>query len=180
MWLVYLIAVVLGGGTVLVQMLAGGDHGDAGGALDHGDASHPHGPGILSTRSLVYAVFTFGFVGGLLHVPRVVDPRTALWVAIASAVVVGAAVGYAFRSLGDAGASGAAAIEEVRGRRARVLVGCARGQRGRVRVLLKGHQVDVLATTDEEQIAEGTEVLITDVRGGVAHVATSGVPEGKA
>jgi hypothetical protein len=89
------------------------------------------------------------------------------------------AVGYAFRSLDDASASGAAALDEVRGRRARVLVGCARGRRGKVRVALKGHQVDLLATTDEEEIAEGTDVLIVDVREGVAHVAL-GEQEGMA
>jgi hypothetical protein len=174
MWLLYLIAVVLGGGSLLVQIFAGGDHGDAAHGLDHGDASHPDGPGILSTRSLVYALFTFGFVGGLLHIPRVVEPRTALAIAILSAVAAGAAVGYVFQSLGHAGASGAAVLDEVRGRKARVLVGCARGRRGKVRVELKGHQVDVLATTDEEHIAEGAEVVIVDMRDGVAHVATAG------
>ena len=60
----------------------------------------------------------------------------------------------------------------MKGRRARVLVACARGRRGKVRVQLKGHQVDMLATTDEEQIAEGAEVVIAEVRDGVAHVAT--------
>ena len=180
MWLIYLIAVVLGGGSLLVQMLAGGDHGHDGAGLGHADGGHPDGPGILSTRSAIYGIFTFGFVGGLLHVLGVVEPRTALLVGIASAVAAGAGVGYAFRSLGDAGASGAAAIDEVRGRRARVLVACARGRRGKVRVPLKGHQVDVLATTDEERIAEGTEVVIVDVRDGVAHVATAATAEGMA
>ena len=180
MWLLYLIAIVLGGGSLLVQMFAGGDHGDAGHGLDHGDVTHPDGPGILSTRSLVYALFTFGFVGGLLHIPRVVEPRTALLVAIVSAVAAGAAVGYVFQSLGHAGASGAAGLDELRGRRARVLVDCAHGRRGKVRVQLKGHQVDVLATTDEDRIAEGAEVMIVDVREGVAHVATGGSQGGKA
>src|SRR5687767_11037354 len=159
MWLLYLVAVVLGGGSLLVQIFAG-DHGDAGDGLDHGGGAHPDGPGILSTRSLVYALFTFGFVGGLLHVTGAVEPRTALVVGIAAAVAAGALVGYLFQSLGHAGASGAAGLDEVRGRKARVLVACARGRRGKVRVQLKGHQVDVLATTDEEQIAEGSDVLI--------------------
>jgi hypothetical protein len=177
MWLLYLIAVVLGGGILLVQVFAGGDHGDPGHGLDHGDAGHPEGPGILSTRSLVYALFTFGFVGGLLHVPRVVEPRAALAVAVVAALAAGALVGYVFQSLGHAGASGAAGLDEVRGRRARVLVACARGQRGRVRVQLKGHQVDMLATTDEERIGAGAEVVIADVREGVAHVTTMGAPK---
>src|SRR5688572_28525735 len=97
MWLVYLIAVVLGGGSLLVQVLAGGDgHGD--GFFDHGDAGHPDGPGILSTRSAIYALFTFGLVGGLLHVPGLVQPATALVVAVASAIATTVAIGYLFRS----------------------------------------------------------------------------------
>jgi membrane protein implicated in regulation of membrane protease activity len=180
MWLLYLIAIVLGGGSLLVQMFAGGDHGDPGQGLDHGDTAHPDGPGILSTRSVIYALFTFGFVGGLLHIPSVVEPRTALAIAIVSAVAAGAAVGYVFQALGHAGASGAAGLDELRGRKARVLVDCARGQRGKIRVPLKGHQVDVLATTDEERIAEGAEVVIVEVREGVAHVATGGSRKGMA
>ncbi len=170
MWLLYLIAVVLGGGSLLVQMLAGGDHGDAGHGLDHGDITHPDGPGVLSTRSAIYALFTFGFVGGLLHVLRVVEPRAALAIAVVSALVAGAAIGYLFQALGHSSASGAARFDEARGRRGRVLVGCARGQRGKIRVELSGHQVDMLATTDEERIPEGAFVVIVGVRDGVAHV----------
>ena len=180
MWLLYLIAVVLGGGSLLVQMIAGGDHGDSGHGLGHGDASHPDGPGLLSTRSLVYGLFTFGLVGGLLHVPRVVEPATALVVAVLAAGTAVIGVGYALRSLDDAGASGAAGLDEVTGRAARVLVGCGRDQRGKVRVALKGHQVDLLATTDEERIAEGAEVVIVDVRDGVAHVVSKAPGEGMA
>jgi len=179
MWLVYLIAVVLGGGSLLVQMIAGGDgHGDH--VFDHGDASHPDGPGILSTRSVIYALFTFGLVGGLLHVPGLVQPTTAFVIAIASGLATTVAIGYLFRSLDDAGASGAARLDEVIGRTGRVLVGCARGQRGKVRVQLKGHVVDVLATTDEEHIPEGTEVVIVGVRDDVVHVASKSVTEGMA
>ena len=61
MWLVYAIALVLGGGTVLLQVLAGGDHhiGTADASLDAHHA--PTGPGILSTRSVTFAAFGFGF-----------------------------------------------------------------------------------------------------------------------
>lgn len=175
MWLLYLIAMVLGGGSLLVQLLAGGDHG-----ADHAiDADHPGGPGILSTRALVYGLFTFGFVGALLHIPGLTEPRTALAVAVAAAAATAAGVGLLFRGLGDASASGAAGVEETVGRRARVLVACTRGRRGKVRLELKGHQVDVLATTDEELIAEGAEATVVDVRDGVAHVASAGPLKGK-
>lgn len=178
MWLVYLIAVVLGGGSLLVQMIAGDGHGDS--VFGAGDAGHPDGPGILSTRSAIYALFTFGLVGGLLHVPGLVQPTTALVIAIASASATTLAIGYLFRSLDDVGASGAARLDEVVGRPGRILVGCARGQRGKVRLQLKGHVVDVMATTDEEQIAEGTEVVIVAVRDDVVHVASRSASGGMA
>ena len=38
----------------------------------------------------------------------------------------------------------------------------------------------MLATTDEEPIAEGAEVVIVEVRDDVAHVATGGSREGMA
>jgi hypothetical protein len=179
MWLLYLLALVLGGGSLLVQMFAGGDHDAPGHGLDHGDTSHPDGPGILSTRAVIYALFTFGLVGGLLHIPGVVTPGLALVIAVASSLAAGAGVGWAFQSLGHAGASGAAGLHEVRGRQARVLVSCARGRPGKVRVQLKGHEVDMLATTDEEMIAEGAQVRILEVRDDVAHVATAGTKEGR-
>ena len=52
-----------------------------------------------------------------------------------------------------------------------MLVACARGTRGKIRVTLKGQQVDMLATTDERQIPVGPEVLVVEVRDDVAHVA---------
>ena len=169
MWLVYLIAVVLGGGSLLIQLVAG-DHGPG----DAGDVDHPSGPGLLSTRALVYGLFTFGFVGGLLHVFAIVGAWTAFAVGVGSALATGAAVALTLKNLDDPSASGAAGYDEARGRRARVLVGCAPGQRGKVRVSLKGHEVDMLATTDEPSVAAGAEVVIVDVRDGVAHVAAAG------
>ena len=167
MWLVYVIALVLGGGSLLIQLLAGDDgHGDG-----HVGADHPGGPGLLSTRAAVYGLFTFGFVGTMLHVPRLVEPRAALLIAAGSAVVAGVAVGLVFRGLGGTEVSGAAAFEEAKGRRARVLVPCGSGRRGKVRVDLKGQTVDLLATTDATYVAEGSEVVIVAVHDGVAHVA---------
>ena len=50
MWLLYLIAVVLGGGSLLVQIFAGGDHDDpdhgssGARAIRTGPGSSPRGP----------------------------------------------------------------------------------------------------------------------------------------
>src|SRR5262245_12610186 len=82
MWLLYLLALILGGGILLVQLLAGTDHHAVDhGAFDHGDHGGPHpyeGPGVLSIRSATYGLFTFGLVGGVLHVLALASPGLAL------------------------------------------------------------------------------------------------------
>lgn len=173
MWLVYAIALILGGGTVLLQVLAGGDHhiGAADAALDAHHA--PTGPGILSTRSATFAVFAFGLVGSILLVLRLASPSAVMALAVASGLVAGLVAGLAFRALGHEGASGEAGFHEAKGQRARVLVPCARAQKGKIRARIKGQLVDMMATTDEPQIAAGREVLILDVHDDVAHVVTA-------
>jgi membrane protein implicated in regulation of membrane protease activity len=75
-----------------------------------------------------------------------------------------------FRSLADAAVSGEAGFHEAQGAVGRVIVACARGRSGKVRVSLKGQAVDILATTDEESIPVGAEVVITEVRDAEVHV----------
>jgi hypothetical protein len=173
MWLVYAVALVVGGGIVLLQVLAGADHhiGTADASLDAHHA--PTGPGLLSTRSLTFAVFAFGLVGTPLHAFGLAPPTVVLAVAVASGLAAGLVAGLAFRALGHGGASGEAALHEAKGQRARVLVPCARAQRGKIRARIKGQLVDMMATTDEPQIAAGREVLIVDVHDDVAHVVTA-------
>ena len=169
MWLVYIVAVVLGGGLLLIQLVSG--HHDVGGH-DVGVGGHHaiHGPGILSTRSLTFGLTAFGLVGAPLHILGIVSPGGALAVAAASAVAASVGSGWAFNTLGQASASGAAAFDELVGQQARVLVSCSRSERGKVRVSLKGQLVDLMATTDAAEIAEGTQVRIVDIRDDVAHV----------
>jgi membrane protein implicated in regulation of membrane protease activity len=167
MWLVYLLALVLGGGTLLVQMLSGLGHGHD----FFGDGHHPlHGPGLMSTRSVTFGLLDFGLVGGALHFFGILSPAWALTVGALAGVATSLVVSLAFRQLDHPDASGAAMFEEARGRTARVLVACAPGQRGKVRVELKGQTVDMLATADAASVPEGAQVRIVDVRGDVAHV----------
>jgi membrane protein implicated in regulation of membrane protease activity len=168
MWLAYLLAAVLGGGLLLVQVLGGG-HGH-----DTGDV-HPDGPGVLSTRALVYGLFAFGFVGLALHVPGMLSPAGALVVAFAAGAATALAVGYTLRTLGHPSASGTGDLRDALGRRGRVIVPVAPDARGKVRVQLKGHQVDLLATTDAAEMPAGTEVVVSEIRGEVAHVRAADV-----
>ena len=106
----------------------------------------------MSMRSVSYGVFAFGFVGGVLHVLGLARPGVALAVGLlAGAAGHAGVVGLTFRELGDPTRLGAGRLPRgARRPRGRVLVACARGPRGKVRVTLKGQTVDMLATTDEE------------------------------
>lgn len=168
MWLLYLLALILGGGILLVQLLAGSDHH----GLDHGGGPHPYeGPGVLSVRSATYGLFTFGVVGGVLHVLGLARPGLALAGGLVTGALTTFFVGLTFKRLSDPDATGEAGFHEVKGGRGRVLVACSRAGRGKIRVTLKGQQVDMLATTDDETIPVGTEVRVVEVRDDVAHVA---------
>lgn len=181
MWLVYAVAFVLGAGILLIQVLSGDDGHDGGlghdlgghdFGSDAGGGPHPYeGPGLMSLRSLSYGVFAFGFVGGTLHVLGLASREGALAAALASGLVATLLVGLMFRRLADPAVSGEAGLHEARGARGRVLVACARGRSGKVRVTLKGQSVDMLATTDEDEIPAGADVVIDDVRDTVAHVS---------
>jgi hypothetical protein len=156
MWLVYVLALVVGGGLMLVQAVSGGhDAVDAGHALDV--QHHGGGPGVLSIRSFIYGLFAFGFVGAALHIPRITGRTSALLIALAR--------------LGSAAASGAASLHEAAGRRARVLLPCAADRPGKIRLDLGGQQVDMKATTSGPPIPAGAEVVVVEVREDVALVA---------
>jgi hypothetical protein len=170
MWLVYVLALVLGGGLMLVQAVSGGhDTVDAGHSLDI--QHHGGGPGVLSIRSFIYGLFAFGFVGAALHIPGITGRRSALLIALASGVAAGLAAGITFARLGSAAASGAASLHEAAGRRARVLLPCAADRPGKIRLELGGQQVDMKATTVGALIPAGTEVVVVEVREDVALVA---------
>ena len=130
---------------------------------------------MLSTRSVTYGLFAFGFVGTSLHVLRLTGEPAAVAIAAATGAGVTLAVGTALRALGDPGATGEAALLEARGRPGRVLVPLTRGQRGKVRVQIKGQTVDLLATTAGGELPAGAEVVVVDVRGEVAEVVAVGV-----
>ena len=184
MWLLYAVAFLLGAGILLIQLLSGGHHGHAAAGPDigHDGGGHhaAHGPSLMSLRSASYGVFTFGFVGGTLHVLGLTSPTAALIVALVAGLGVMLGVGLTFQRLGDPAVSGEAGLHEARGATGRVLVDCARGREGKVRVTLKGQTVDMLATTDEDAIPAGTEVVVEDVQDMVARVARAAARERRA
>jgi membrane protein implicated in regulation of membrane protease activity len=173
MWLVYLLALVVGGGLLLVQAISGGhDTAETGFTADI--QHHGAGPGLLSVRAAVYGLFTFGFVGAALHIPGLASRWAALALAAASGLAASLAAGFTFARLGSADASGATSYGEARGRRGRVLLPCTADRPGKIRLELGGQTVDMKATSAGAPIPAGTEVVVVEVSEDMARVAPIG------
>jgi membrane protein implicated in regulation of membrane protease activity len=193
MGLVYLFALVVGLGTLLVQIAMGlkgdahaegepeleagghdGHEGHAGSkdvvkAVDSGEASALSL--FLSTRFWIFASLAFGMSGSLIHVFELAGTIATLVIASLTGIGSGLFAVLAFRAIKRAANTTTSHTSDAVGQVGRVLVACGKGRKGQVRVELRGHSVDLLATTDDEAIARGELILVEDVQGGVAHVS---------
>jgi len=170
MGLAYLVALVIGLGSLLLQVLLPGTGEADFEAESHGDGDA--GAAIfLSIRFWTYAALAFGMVGAPLHYFDLASATLTLVLAVVSGVASGAFATFAIRALRGASTTTTGHLEESVGQVGRVLVPCSRGRVGKVRLVLKGHAIDALATTDEEEISVGQKVFVAEVRGGVVHVA---------
>ncbi len=174
---VYLAALVVALGVVGVQLL-GGAHGHDGSVGAHDVSAGAHGDHdalstaslFLSTRFWTFALLALGLVGTLLSLLRLASPWAIVVLAITSGVVSGLFAALVFRALRRSDRWSGASLNEAIGTTARVLVPCAKGRVGKVRALVKGATVDMLAMTDAEEIEIGAHVLIAAIDGGIAKV----------
>jgi membrane protein implicated in regulation of membrane protease activity len=198
MGLVYLFALVASLGILLVQFAMGGKGdadgdlhagGDAHGGADAHDAQIHAGPAgkpiaknlhpppndvlafFLSFRFWIFALLGFGFSGTLLHFLSLATPITAALVAAFAGVSSGLFATWAIRVAAHSSATSKDDVTQARGRIGRVLVPCAKGKVGQVRIELKGQSVDLLAITEDDEISRGEHVLVLDFEGDVARVA---------
>lgn len=193
MGLVYLFALVVGLGTLLVQIamgLKGDAHAEAEPELEAGGHGHHAGHTgtkdvskavdsgeagalslFLSTRFWIFASLAFGMSGSLIHVFELAGWIPTLVIASLAGIGSGLFAVLAFRAVKRAANTSMSHASDAVGQIGRVLVACGKGRQGQVRVELRGHSVDLLATTDDEAIARGELILVEDVQGGVAHVS---------
>jgi membrane protein implicated in regulation of membrane protease activity len=204
MGLVYLFALVVGLGTLLVQIAMGlkgdahaegepeleaGGHGDHAGPAGSKDIGHAGPTGskdigkavdsgeagalslFLSTRFWIFAALAFGMSGSLIHVFELAGTIATLVIASLTGIGSGLFAVLAFRAIKRAANTTISHASDAVGQVGRVLVACGKGRKGQVRVELRGHSVDLLATTDDEAISRGELILVEDVQGGVAHVS---------
>jgi len=184
--IVYLVALILGLGTISLQFLlshvgtdlghdvdlAGVGH-DLGGA---GGSSHDH-PGsiatspaglFLSSRFWTFGLMAFGMVGAALHYLELCPGAIAAVLSTSSGFVSGFVAALAFRKLTQGVSSSETATDAV-GQVGRVLVPVSKGHAGKIRVQIKGKTIDMLAT-GEAELQEGDNVLIVEVDGTNARV----------
>jgi membrane protein implicated in regulation of membrane protease activity len=193
MGLVYLFALVVGLGTLLVQIAMGlkgdahaegepeleagghGDHAGPAGSKDIGKAVDSGEAGalslFLSTRFWIFAALAFGMSGSLIHVFELAGTIATFVIAGLTGIGSGLFAVLAFRAIKRAANTTISHASDAVGQVGRVLVACGKGRKGQVRVELRGHSVDLLATTDDEAISRGELILVEDVQGGVAHVS---------
>jgi membrane protein implicated in regulation of membrane protease activity len=191
----YLAALIIGLGTIGVQLFMAGDgdadadahadlDADAGGELDvdadadagdhgHGDAQAGGGflPIFLSLRFWTFGLMAFGMVGSLLHYFRLAGGLVTPIVAVALGLVSGFVASWVFRALTRADTTSGSHSRDTVGQVGKVLVACEKGGRGKVRIELRGQIHDYLVTTEEERLAAGDLVLVEDVREEVLHVS---------
>ncbi|AKT39008.1 hypothetical protein [Chondromyces crocatus] len=184
MSLVYVFALVVSLGLFLVQALMGGEKGDIDADHDVGEAWHGSAGskdlGVIgaqgtlstlkSTRFWLFFALGFGLSGSLLHYLDLADDVTTIVTSLATGLVSGAIVAFAFRAVQRTSASSSTGLSEAVGRTGRVLVSVNREKVGQVRVELKGHSVDILAITDEEELARGEAILIESLEGQKARI----------
>lgn len=171
MFVVYLAALVVALGILGVQLVLG-EHDHAEG--DH-DAAHVGDGGVVSlfasVRFWIFFLLGFGLPGALIAFFSLAGAVATALIAAGSGVASGLFAVLAIRALMGSSSPGADVSTDAIGRTGRVLLECAPGEVGRVRIEVQGRSVDRLATTDDGVIARGEQVLVEDVRGDVLHVS---------
>jgi membrane protein implicated in regulation of membrane protease activity len=125
----------------------------------------------LSLRFWTFGLAGFGLVGTALHFLSLTGPLATGVLALLVGGFSGALSTYTFRALKRAQTSTGSEADAAVGQVGRVLLGIEAGKRGKIRVEIRGQLVDLLASTDETSLDEGTEVVVEEMRGTTAHVA---------
>ncbi len=184
MGFIYLAALIFGLGATLLQLFgstsgadADADAGSSGDSDTEGDAHLSSGPLwiVLSLRFWVFAALAFGLTGSLLSVAQVAGALSTLILALGMGVASGAGASWVFRALARNSPNTGSQTDELVGRVGRVLLPCSPTRQGKIRIEHKGQSTDLVATTDDAELAVGAWVLVDELRGGVAQV--SRVPE---
>lgn len=176
----YLIALLVGGLLVAASVLFGGD-ADADADVDvdadaDADVDHDHGlPGIAgglsvwlpfgSIRFWTFFLAFGGLTGTLLTAFDLAHPLVIALLSVAVGYVSGFGIASIVRRLRTEEVSSNVSEADYLGASATVLLPATRGEVGRVRIQIKGRDIDATALTEDDAgLSERTEVLVYDVR----------------
>lgn len=183
MFTVYLACLLFGGVLLLFSMFGGdaetGDVADADIDLDADLDTEMHGEGwhaaaqFLSFRNIVFFLAFFGLTGTVLS-----------WLAIPGAVTFGVSLAMGlftatlshrfFKYLKQSESGAGQELRELEGMAAKVIVGPAKGRRGKIMIAAGDRQLQLLAEVADEASREvfssGEQVFILRVDDGVAYV----------
>lgn len=166
---IYVAALVVGGGMLLLQAILG--HGgvdvDGDGIPDHDVDTDA--PLLFSARFWIFFALAFGLSGTLLSLFSLASAALVVALAVGSGVVSGGFAASVIRALKRSQVSSVASPAEAIGRVGAVLVPCEKGRIGKVRLELRGHTLDLLAMSTE-LLPVGTKVVIEDIEGDIARV----------
>ncbi len=191
MGVIYIAALIIGLGVVSLSFFMGAQDGGDGGDLDggdvdagdadaHADVGHGHGHGhdsasaiaiFLSLRFWTYGLLAFGMVGTILHFLHLAGGLVTPVTATLLGLISGLLATYTFRLLDRTQSTSGAEASDAIGQVGRVLVPIERGKRGKIRIEVRGQSVDLLASTDDERLRDGDQVVVEEIRGTTAHVS---------
>jgi membrane protein implicated in regulation of membrane protease activity len=188
----YLAALIIGLGTIGVQLFMSGDgDGDADAHADVDadadldadadiDGDHGHGdfhgdagflPIFLSLRFWTFGLMAFGLVGTLLHYLRLAGGIVTPVVAVSLGLMCGFLASWVFRALTRADTTSGHHARDAVGQVGKVLVPFQKGGRGKVRIELRGQIHDFLVESEEDEIKAGEIVLVEEVKESVLQVS---------
>jgi len=178
--LVYMVALIAGGGLVAVSSFAGGFGPDADLDLDADADIDADGAdfGDLSVfLKFKFWTFFFAFFGlcGFLLLKLGVAPLLSLAVSIPVGVVAGFSMGWILERLKARQRGSHATLDNLLGRDAVVQTAVRGALSGSIRVELGGRTIDLIANSEvEERIEAGEKVTIIAFEGGRARVVPKG------
>lgn len=170
MFLAYAVAAIVGG-VLLVASLVSGHH-DGGGAHHHGEADAASG--VTSVLlSLRFWVYLLGIGGGTGLALETLAAELGAALIFGLALGVGAGSGLTASLVLRRAATQAGGVVDSRElvyRLGTLLLPAGPGRSSQVRVTINNQTVDLIAVTDDPAIAEREQVIILDIKDGIAHV----------
>jgi membrane protein implicated in regulation of membrane protease activity len=162
---IFVAALVIGLGALLVQLLGGHDAGghDAGG---HDSDGHD-GPLLFlaSVRFWAFALLAFGLVGTMLLTFGFAGKMESAIIAGIAGLASGFVAHTVVRRLQSQGTSSVGTSKDVIGRVGRVIVAPSNESRGKVRVSVRGSFVDYVARSTEA-LEEDDAVVVEELEDG--------------